>query len=327
MSQVIQRQPLRRHPSPQPHLWQRLWRYQQERFPLLKHSLLIAAFSFCAVCLSALLRGQQEWPAGQTAITAFVCLLLFFLQLRIADEFKDYTTDAQYRPERPVPRGLVRLRELGWLGLGAALVQLLLVWWLHPPLLLLLSGVWLYMAFMRVEFGLGAWLQQRPVAYLLSHMLIVPLIDLFATACDWLPASPRWFASPPEGLTWFLLISFLNGIVVEIGRKTWAPSQERAGVESYSSAWGIRRAVSVWFGAVLLAFFCACFLAQQIAFLLPVVVTLLVLLSLLGWFGFRFVQQPTPAGAARLEALSGLWVVGLYLVLGVLPLGVQLWLR
>ena len=55
---------------------------------------------------------------------AFATAFLFFLQLRIADEFKDFEEDSRYRPYRPVPRGLVRLRELGWLGAAAACLQL-----------------------------------------------------------------------------------------------------------------------------------------------------------------------------------------------------------
>jgi hypothetical protein len=40
-----------------------------------------------------------------------------------------------------------------------------------------------------------------------------------------------------------------NGVVLELGRKTWAPQDERAGVESYSSAWGLARALSAWAAA------------------------------------------------------------------------------
>lgn len=164
----------------------RLWEYQRERFPVVKHGVLIASFSFCAVCLSALLRGDISWPNLQTTITAFICLFLFFLQLRIADEFKDHENDAKYRPEHPVPRGLVSLGELNWLGIISGILQLLLSYFLHPPLIILLLIVWAYMAMMSVEFFASEWLKKHPFTYLWTHMLIMPLIDLFATGCDWL---------------------------------------------------------------------------------------------------------------------------------------------
>ena len=61
-------------------------------------------------------------------LIAFVSCLLFFAQLRIADEFKDIDEDTRYRPYRPVPRGLVRLAELRNVFIGAAVIQLLLAW-------------------------------------------------------------------------------------------------------------------------------------------------------------------------------------------------------
>ena len=90
----------------------RWWVYQRERFPILAHGPLIAAFSVSAVSYSALLRGQSSLPLDGTLL-AFGTAFLFFLQLRIADEFKDFEDDSRYRSYRPVPRGLVKLSELG----------------------------------------------------------------------------------------------------------------------------------------------------------------------------------------------------------------------
>src|SRR5438128_368969 len=154
----------------------RWWVYQRERFPILAHGLLIAAFSFSAVCFSALLRGQVVLPSATTVTVAFGTAFLFFLQLRIADEFKDFEEDSSYRPYRPVPRGLVSLRELGVLGLLAALLQLGLALYLQPSLLLLLALVWTYLALMSKEFFIGRWLKAHPIPYLISHMVIIPLV-------------------------------------------------------------------------------------------------------------------------------------------------------
>ena len=101
----------------------RWWVYQRERFPVVAHGVLIAAFSFSAVSFSRLLRGDVTLPSPATAATAFVTAFLFFLQLRLADEFKDFEEDSRYRPYRPVPRGLVTLRELGVLWALTAAVH------------------------------------------------------------------------------------------------------------------------------------------------------------------------------------------------------------
>src|SRR5438132_5273528 len=70
-----------RRKRPMPNRW---WVYQKERFPVLAHGILIAAFSFSAVSFSSLLRGQNTLPAARTALVAFGTAFLFFLQLRLA---------------------------------------------------------------------------------------------------------------------------------------------------------------------------------------------------------------------------------------------------
>jgi 4-hydroxybenzoate polyprenyltransferase len=105
------------------------------------------------------------------------------------------------------------------------------------------------MGLMSQEFFRRDWLKAHPLTYLWSHMLIVPLIDLYTTACDWLAVGAE---ISHTGLLWFLVTSFFNGVVIELGRKIRAPQAEEAGVETYSALWGRRRAVMVWLGALLL---------------------------------------------------------------------------
>ena len=211
--------------------------YQRERFPVVAHGLLIAAFSSGAVCYSARLRAQGGGgggaPSPASLAVAFASCFLFFFQLRVSDEFKDFEDDSRHRPYRPVPRGLVTLGELGRVALAGMAVQLALALWLAPRLVLPLALVWGYMALMTKEFWLHSWLAARPVTVLWTHMLVMPLIDLYATACDWVAAG-GWHVVG-LGLVWFLLASFFNGMVVEVGRKIRAPEDEEPGVATYLS--------------------------------------------------------------------------------------------
>ncbi len=300
----------------------RLWLYQKERFPLFKHGLLIVAFSSSAICLSALLRGQEQFPTIAAFIVSFLVLLTLFFQLRVADEFKDADEDAHYRPERPVPRGLISLKELAALGVLAGLLQLVAVLYYYPALILLLLIVWAYMALMSAEFFVPSWLKARPFLYMASHMLIMPLIDLFATACDWLVQ----IGHPPEGLIWFLIVSFFNGAIIEIGRKTWAPSMEKKGVESYSSAWGLQKSLVVWGIAILASFACAVAVAMQIGFLIPAVSALVLMMVWMAITAVQFLKHKEETQAKVLETVSGLWVFCIYLFLGIIPMGVKVWL-
>lgn len=294
----------------------RWWVYQRERFPLLAHAPLVAAFSGCAVCYSTLLRGVDDWPRPLSLLVAFGTALLFFLQLRIADEHKDAAEDRRYRPYRPVPRGLVTLRELALVGGFAAAAQFALALLLDARLVLLLAGTWLYLALMSKEFFVGPWLRRRAVLYLLSHMVIIPLVDLYATACDWLPAQ-GW---PPEGLNWFLAVSYCDGVVLELGRKIRAPADEEPGVETYSALWGPRGAVGAWLAALLVTAGCALLAARRVDFLLPVATLLGGLLVAAALTAGLFLRRPARRYAKAIEGLSAVWTLLMYLALGAGPL-------
>ncbi len=300
----------------------RLWIYQSERFPVFRHGVLIVAFALSAVCISALLRGQTEPPSLISFWIAFGVLFGLFLQLRITDEFKDAETDAKYRPERAVPRGLVSLKELLVVGIITALVQIAITAAYSPALLLILLAVWGYMALMTVEFFVPKWLRSHLFFYMVSHMAIMPLIDLFATASDWMVVQ----GTAPPGLFWFLAVSLFNGILLEIGRKTWAPESEREGVESYSAQWGIKKSIMVWYAAVCSSFFCAMVVAHDINFLMPSLIILAVLHGILALKAHQFHKDPSPEDAKMLENLSGLWVLAIYLLLGIIPMGINIWL-
>lgn len=292
----------------------RWWTYQKERFPLVQHGPLVAAFSFCAVSYAAWLEART-WPSPAAVGVAFFTSLFSFLHLRIADEFKDCEEDRLYRPYRPVPRGLVRLRELGWIWAGTAVLQAALALWHAPALLGWLFLTWTYLALMTREFFAADWLKARPLAYLFSHMLIMPLIDFYATACQWVPSG----TGLPEGLWWFLAVSFGNGLTIEIGRKLRAPQDEETGVNTYTRVWGRERAIAAWLSTVLFTGLAFVLAAARAGFVLPASLIAGAALAGCGLLGVRFLRQPQTSHARALELGTGLWTLVLYLSLGFGP--------
>ena len=75
------------------------------------------------------------------------------------------------------------------------------------------------------EFFVPEWLRAHPALYLVSHMVILPLILLYGSTVDWLTAG----AAPPRGLIVFLAATYACGLVLELGRKAMegAPSELR----------------------------------------------------------------------------------------------------
>lgn len=301
----------------------RLWLYQAERFPVVKHGVLIAAFGASAACLSALLRGAA--PGWLSIIVAVLVLFGLFFQLRVADEHKDNEDDTKYRPERPVPRGLVTLGELRGVAIGVGVAQVALTAWLDWRLLGLLALVWAYMAVMTKEFFVPAWLKKRPVIYMVSHMAIMPLIDLYATACDWLPADVALHEGFGLTLGAFLLLSLINGSVIEIARKSWSPEMEREGVETYSKLWGAGRAGVVTMAIVLAGLGAAAFVNVRSGASVWFLVALMAATLYAAWTAIDYAGTPTAKTVKRLETGTAVFVLANYVLLGVLPLIFSLW--
>jgi len=294
----------------------RWWIYQKERFPVFANGLLIAAFSACAVSYAALLTGGPA-PQVPAFLVAFISCFLFFLQLRIADEFKDKEEDARYRPYRPVPSGLVTFGELRVVFIGAAVIQIVLAWWHAPQLVWILFFAWVYLALMSVEFFARDWLVVRPITYLWTHMLIMPIVDLHATAAYWVPQGLR----PELSLFPFLAASFCNGLVIELGRKIRQPDAEEEGVPTYSKLWGRRGAVVTWVccAVATLAFSFTAAWKIDALWLHGLCMVPVFCLMLFASFGYVFSNR----SGKWLETVAGIWTLMLYLSLGLLPLMVH----
>ena len=294
--------------------------YQKSRFPLIKHSILIAAFSSSAVSFSAIIAGRTM-PEFISYIVAFITCFLFFLQLRIADEFKDYEEDCMYRNYRPVPQGIIKLKELKWLFIIASAIQLAVASILDWKLAGILLVVWVYLACMSKEFGVKTWLKAHPITYLWSHMLIMPMVDFYATATDWI-----LHVTPPYALYWFVALSFFNGINLEIGRKIRSQKDEETGVDTYSHLWGPNKACLSWVAMILVTGFCGI----GASYYLPepffnIVFGFVVMYTIISCIAInKFLKNTATGNGKVIENLSGIYTLIMYLLLGIVPLIYQL---
>ncbi len=293
----------------------RLYQYQKERFPLLGHGPLIAAFSFSAIGYSRQLRGADGFIPGGLFLLCFLTNLSVFFLLRVADEHKDAEDDLKYRPHLPVPRGLVTLKELRVFGLSLLAITVALNAVYVPQMLPLLALTLGYLLLMRYEFFIPDWLRRHMGWYMVSHMFIIPLADIYASGYDWKLQG----ALPAVGLLLFFGVSYTNGLVLEIGRKLRAPESEKPGVETYTQLWGLKFATFLWLG-VLIANYglaLAALLHAHISGMVPVLTAFFVL-ALVPWV--LFFRKPTPRHAKLVESFSFVWALAMYLIIGGIPL-------
>lgn len=176
--------------------------FLKERFPLPAYLLLggglaLSGWSF----LNA--------PPSPMTVVAFALIILFFLELRIMDEVKDYKKDQIANPTRPLPRGalslgsaqkairiLISLMMLSSIGLLAQSLSTALIYAL----------VTLHLWLMYREFYVGEWLEKRMLLYAATHQAILIPLCFFAVAVhDPFDAVITGFLSTPT-LAWSLMV-------------------------------------------------------------------------------------------------------------------------
>ncbi|MGD9580968.1 MAG: UbiA family prenyltransferase [Vampirovibrionia bacterium] len=298
----------------------RFYQYQKERFSFFQNGLMIAAFTFSAASFSRICRHEDSFIPIDLFIIGVITSFLFFFLLRIFDEFKDYEKDSKYQPYRAVPRGLISLKELGKVALIVIILQIALNAIFMPVMLLSYLIVMIYMSLMTKEFFVKSWLNKRPIIYMWSHMLIMPLIDFYTTGLDWLNAR----VYPPDGLIYFLAVTFFNGIIIEFGRKIRAKEAEEVGVDTYSSLYGPVKASIIWL-VILLVTFCFALKASHSANFGFIGYSCLTIIALIcSTPAFVFIKNQTQKNAKRIELAAAIWTICMYLTLGGVPMLINL---
>ena len=230
--------------------------YLNERFPLGKNSFFVLIFTLSGYIYTSLLYNSKIINPFfikrikvsmyfYRIIPLFIIIFMFFLQLRITDEFKDYEEDLKYRAYRPVQRGIISLKTLGKIGAGTVIIQIIFAHAISPKTIYYMALVWIYMFLMAKEFFIKKWLTERILIYALSHVVIMIFITLVITKStgyilkDYLSETSLISISGKEkaifsGLIPLFALNYLNGIVLEIGRKTRKADEEEHGVQTYN---------------------------------------------------------------------------------------------
>jgi 4-hydroxybenzoate polyprenyltransferase len=294
----------------------RLFIYQKERFPILGHGILVAVFSFSAISYSRISRGAEGFVSTEKYLLGIFTTITLFLLVRILDEFKDAKDDAQFRQELPVPRGLISLKELAIIGWIVFIAQIIINIVFFPKMLLLYAVVIIYLLLMTKEFFIPEWLKKHQFWYVTSHMFIIPFIDVYASGLDWFLADVQ----APIGLLFFFAVSYMNGIVLEVGRKIRSSEQESEGVLTYTSMLGIPNAIYLWIvvlSATLLLSFTASYFAN---YSMEIYMILLFVFMICLFPAFLFLGKKDAKTAKFIEHASAIWTIAMYLILGAGPM-------
>jgi hypothetical protein len=279
----------------------------KERFPPASYGPLILVF-----CLANLGADRSFLSVPWTIVAmAIVLAFSFFLRLRLFDEIKDYETDKILNPTRPLARGVLTTDEVKFgiflLILLEAVIFFLISPRAYPAWLLTLC----YSLLMYNEFFLSKWLRPKLTTYAVTHTFVSVLMGLalwnfaMAAAAIHLPW-PIFLAN------WALFNLF------EFARKSFAPSEEREGVDSYTKVFGLKGAVRLSFSQYLLFFGIVCYYdygTSSYGLSIPFLVGGLLLLAFYSFACLRFWRKPQEDRAIFFRNATGLVLLCSYLFL------------
>ncbi len=205
-------------------LVRRFWIFQTERIPLL----VMLAIALALTAAIARLDGNFH---PSRVIIASLMVVLYFLQIRLADEPKDFEHDNQYYPNRPVQRGVITLKELAAIKNGV-IVGFLALGTLTGSWLILALAIFqqFYSYLTRQEFFMRDWLRKHFLTYQFSHY-----VQLFILA--WLILSVLAVQPLSERLLYFVYIMLMIGIIE--ASRTIGGSDKEAAHDRYSYRLGI----------------------------------------------------------------------------------------
>ena len=172
-------------------------------------------------------------------IPLFLATSLFFFKLRLFDEVKDMESDAVNHPERPLPRGLLSKGEITRIAFIMVAIEIALFsfygFWAFVNAMIAAS----YSLVMYKEFFIKEWLRTHLATYAVTHTFVVVFVS--ATIFAALFGEP--FTKIPGDLVYFSFAGWFLFNIFEFGRKTFARSEEKEGVDSYSKIFGKHGAV------------------------------------------------------------------------------------
>lgn len=291
----------------------RLWVYLREMYPpevYLPFS--FAGFFGFYFLAQALAGGGGPLTVTSRAIAGALTLAAFSLLMRVFDELKDQEADRTLFPDRPLPSGRVRLRDLQ--GLGLALVGGMLA------LNLAMGPVALAGFLVMLLYGLGTFVwffaegphRRSLLLTVATHNPVVVFCNLYVWAV-WSADAGVGLALPPPAAWAGLVMYWMPVLAWEFSRKIKAPEDENAYV-TYSRLLGPRPAAAVPFAAISLSAGLAAWFGLTLGLPAPALALGGAAYAAAAFAFVRFFAAVSPANA-RLKPFAEAFSLGLYLAL------------
>lgn len=235
-------------------IFQRLYVYQKERFPIVTFALyilcIVIGVFFITDAYAAKESGRFLKNSVETIfynrdyfkmIPMFIVGFLQFFMVRVIDEHKDFEEDSKFRNYRPVPRGLISLRVLKVLFVISFIAQFLITT-LWGGSLLLLVILWCAVLLLANDFFIKDFIDRHILVGVILDEAIMPVLALLmASFC--VEEHLLFYLLGNTGFIYLVYLTYVISWIVELARKIRCKKDEEKGVKTYTQVFGIPKAV------------------------------------------------------------------------------------
>lgn len=217
----------------------RLLAYTNERFPLVPILIFVFLLTSGYAHFFANWFGQNfQWSEPKLWLTMFA-VFLFMLQLRMADEIKDFDKDSKAYPDRILSRGIIPLSLVRYTLFSTVALELIISASMGTTHLIWMVVLQVWGNLMALEFFNKDFLDEQVAINLTLHQLILPPLAIYSA----LPFLNETHSFMDVKLIPALIFMTLLYTIYELARKTWSADRENDYADSYTRFWGIDGAV------------------------------------------------------------------------------------
>ena len=285
------------------------WQFTKERFEPISHLTMILVFIIAHILVARESTNLSATPMN--FIVLLIGVIAFYFKLRLYDEVKDYDLDVVINKSRPLPRGLLNHKDMYRGMVVCIFIEAVCFALMGIESFISIIITILYSLLMYKEFFIAEKIRPYLTTYALVHTIVTILLSFaifsFLTKLTILQViQTSTFLS-------FAMANWLLFNIFEFGRKTFASSEERPNVDTYSSIFGRRGATILVASQAVITYYLATTLkGVNDTVLFWGLGSLLILLSLLS---IHYILKNNPTTAKRFRLFSSVYIIVYYLIL------------
>ena len=285
------------------------WQFTKERFEPASHLTMILVFIVAHILVAK--ASTFLVASSMNYLTLLIGVIAFYFKLRLYDEVKDYELDVIINKTRPLPRGLLLHKDMYRGMIVCIAIELICFSLMGLPAFISISIAIFYSLLMYKEFFIAEKIRPYLTTYALVHTIVTTLLSFaifsFLTNMSMLEViMTRSFLA-------FAMANWLLFNIFEFGRKTFASSEERVNVDTYSSLFGRTGAVILVASQAVVTYYLATTLnGANPTILFWGLGSLLVLLAILS---LNYIFSDNTRSAKRFRLFSSVYIIVFYLIL------------